>query len=537
MRLFGRLKDGFEDKLRSWGYKSNFGRSVYRAYLDMKGPAFAKEPSLASKIFKKTILYGLAITLAAGGILSLGGNRIQKIFRDTLGEKNWTLDLNQTKEIDEDNPKPPLFIGSTEVARIIDLQENLLTLGYPLDGCGANGQLNKQDMKAVNAFRVIVGNDTTSEYIDIKTEQMIARQAEQRVELKKMFSSKADQAPDAVTFQPSIFMPNTSEKDIIRHIQSDLLITGYSLSECMLTGVMDQATADAVIAFKRDHKIYPATGTVDPEARSALREAAKDAAKEKGIEEIAELQGEDYLSTVLYGQRIKESEIQKIVQEYMAHKKVPEYIVQDILFASTQTGMDFTYMMDMGSIESAHKPWAEADGSSATGSFQFTKGTWMSTFKKHATKYGPYTDLIRDMNKSETAKQHILHMRTDPKMSALMAAEFALENMTALRESGISNIGKTELYIAHFLGSSGAAKFIKEFRKDPNRDASSLFPEAAKANPAVFNGKTLGEVYKNFAKKMTGNVLRMTERKPQPQKTAALLQNLPAVSVPIYRMG
>lgn len=516
MGFFERQKRAFEKTLKTWGYKSRFGRAVYRAYLGLQAsPASKSPPSLVSKIFKKTVVYGLAGTLLGGGILSLGGNALQKIFRNTIGEKNWTLELEKTSRTEEENPKPPLFIGSTEVSRIIGLQENLMTLGYPLDGCGANGQLNEQDFMAVNAFRAVVGKDTTSDFIDIKTEKMIAYQAEQRQELKKMFRSRADRARDAVVFQPSIFTPNAREKDIIRHIQSDLLITGYTLSGCMLTGVMDEETAKAVTAFKRDHKIYPATGKVDPETRSLLRSAAMEAAKEKGIGEISAEQGEDYLSTVLYGQKIKEDDFEKIVQDYMTRKQVPEYIVTHILNASTMTGMDFTYMMDMASIESAYKPWAEADGSSATGSFQFIESTWLTMFKKHAMKYGPYGDLIRDMDKSATARQHILYMRTDPQMSSLLAAEFALQNLAELRARRVSNIGKTELYIAHFMGSAGAASFLKEFRRNPGRAAAPLFPAAAKANPAVFKGKTLGQVYKSFSKKMTGNVLRMTERKQE----------------------
>jgi soluble lytic murein transglycosylase-like protein len=64
--------------------------------------------------------------------------------------------------------------------------------------------------------------------------------------------------------------------------------------------------------------------------------------------------------------------------------------------ASSATGVDFTFLMGAAKRESGFNPAAKARTSSASGLFQFVDQTWLSTLKKHGSKYGyaRYADLI-----------------------------------------------------------------------------------------------------------------------------------------------
>ena len=89
-----------------------------------------------------------------------------------------------------------------------------------------------------------------------------------------------------------------------------------------------------------------------------------------------------------------------------------------------------------------------------------------------------------------------------------MAAEYAKENQNYLKQSVGGDIGSTELYLAHFMGPGGAAKFLDAYRDNPNRNAASAFPTEARANKGVFFDKdgsprSLKEVYAFFDKKFS----------------------------------
>src|SRR5205085_8891337 len=83
---------------------------------------------------------------------------------------------------------------------------------------------------------------------------------------------------------------------------------------------------------------------------------------------------------------------------------------------------------------------------------------------------------------------------------AVMAGAFTKGNAARLAEK----LGRTatdgELYIAHFLGSSGAARLISLAASNPAMPAADAFPIAAQANPAIFNGakgqsRSVADVY------------------------------------------
>ncbi len=178
--------------------------------------------------------------------------------------------------------------------------------------------------------------------------------------------------------------------------------------------------------------------------------------------------------------------------------------------ASQKTGVDFSYLLQQAQVESSFKADAKAKTSSAEGLYQFLESTWLKMVDKYGDKYGlsQYADQINDQGKVSNAAQRsqILGLRNNPQICALMAGEFAAENKNYLQSCTTADIGATELYMAHFMGAGGAAKFLNAMDKNPESNAAKLFPDAAAANKNIFyhkdgSAKTLAEVYGHFDKK------------------------------------
>jgi hypothetical protein len=158
--------------------------------------------------------------------------------------------------------------------------------------------------------------------------------------------------------------------------------------------------------------------------------------------------------------------------------------------------------------ESSLRPDAHAADSTASGLFQFVQQTWLGMVKQYGAKFGlsSYANAIQQQPDGQYAvanqadRAAILSLRNDPKISALMAGEYAQQTRTQMQARLGRNVCGGELYAAHFLGAPAACRLIELASHQPNTDAAACFPAAAAANRAVFfhgNGtpKTVGEVY------------------------------------------
>jgi hypothetical protein len=205
-------------------------------------------------------------------------------------------------------------------------------------------------------------------------------------------------------------------------------------------------------------------------------------------------------------------------------------VIKAVQKASAKTGVDFAFLMEKASTESNFNPAAKSKSSSARGLYQFLEDTWLRMVKKHGDKYG-----LGDMaDKIEikggracctTDKEKILALRNDPEISALMAGEFSSDNKDYLKGNTRDKVGSTELYLAHFMGAGGAAKFLNARAVNGDVLAKDLFPTAAKANKAIFydarkQARSLDEVYNLFAKKF-GGVATTTASSHHPVKRPA----------------
>jgi hypothetical protein len=190
------------------------------------------------------------------------------------------------------------------------------------------------------------------------------------------------------------------------------------------------------------------------------------------------------------------------------HLSGPERIQGAIRRAAASTGTSFDYLLATAKRESALDPGARAQGSSATGLFQFIDSTWLQTLKEE----GPAFGLARAAAAIERAadgryvvedpgtRQAILNLREDPDLNAMMAGAFTQKNRAGLKEALGREPTSGELYLAHFMGLGGAAKLIGLTASDGSADAALAFPRQAAANRPVFydkdgHGRSAAAVY------------------------------------------
>jgi hypothetical protein len=159
-------------------------------------------------------------------------------------------------------------------------------------------------------------------------------------------------------------------------------------------------------------------------------------------------------------------------------------------------------------MESDFNPKAVATTSSASGLFQFIGQTWLGTVKEAGTQlgYGQYSDAITKSSSGSysvsdpTARTAIMKLRDDPDTSSAMAGVLTQSNSFKLTGMIGRRPNDSELYMAHFMGVSGAAKLISNAEDNPQASGARLFPNAAAANHSIFydptgRARSVSEVY------------------------------------------
>jgi hypothetical protein len=177
--------------------------------------------------------------------------------------------------------------------------------------------------------------------------------------------------------------------------------------------------------------------------------------------------------------------------------------------AARMTGADFKYLLATAQVESNLNPNAQAPTSSARGLFQFTEQTWLTTLKEQGTAlgYGPYADAISRQPSGDYVVPDprmsgaIMNLRSDPSANSLMAGAFTKANAGKLAARLGRSPAEGELYIAHFLGPTGASRLIGLADTNPLTPAAAIFPGPARANPTIFydgrgHTRSAGEVYR-----------------------------------------
>lgn len=162
--------------------------------------------------------------------------------------------------------------------------------------------------------------------------------------------------------------------------------------------------------------------------------------------------------------------------------------------AAERTGADFTYLLNQAKSESGLNPYAKASTSSAAGLYQFIDQSWLAVINDHGADYGLSwaSDAISQGSNGRyhvsdpELRQQILDLRKHPETASVMAAEHAADNKAYLERRLGREAEPADLYLAHFLGVGGAAKFLAAHDRAPGATAASLFPAAARANRSIF---------------------------------------------------
>jgi len=272
---------------------------------------------------------------------------------------------------------------------------------------------------------------------------------------------------------------------LVEQQQRDLLDMGFDLGQASADGLKGSRTRQALNEFR---SLYLPQGNLQDESP-----------------------GDDQLAVIM-------SNYAALARTDEEKFNVDRGVLAAIRLGSVRTGVDFSYLMELAAAESNFKPASKAVGSSATGLYQFTRETWLRTVKKHGDRYGlgVYTSQIefyvdragrrRPMVRNPDVFEHLLDLRNNPRVSAMMAAESVKENLDKLMFSFDREPGRTELYLAHFLGVDGAISFLNLLDNNPDKMAGDVFPSAAQSNQSIFHSepcrpRTVNEVYQIFDSK------------------------------------
>jgi hypothetical protein len=174
---------------------------------------------------------------------------------------------------------------------------------------------------------------------------------------------------------------------------------------------------------------------------------------------------------------------------------VPADVRRAIHRAARDIGVDAGYLIAVAAKESSFDPAARAEGTTALGLYQFTTDTWLRVVKVFGARHGLGAEarqitVARDGGVAmadDAARAKLLALRTDERLSALMAAELARDNAARLARLLDRDVTPAETYIAHFLGLAQAARLIVAADATPRLAGAALLPAAATHNAGIFS--------------------------------------------------
>jgi len=173
--------------------------------------------------------------------------------------------------------------------------------------------------------------------------------------------------------------------------------------------------------------------------------------------------------------------------------KIPTGVMDAIKSAAQESGIDPHLLAAVAWRESRFDPDARSKRSSARGLLQFTEGTWLQAIRDYGARHGvgAYAAAVQTQKSGALAvpdaslRSDILQRRSDPVLSAELAAEAMRLQRAAMQDRLGRSVRSADLYLLHVLGPSGSARFLSAVAQHSN--ASSL----KVANPKVLNNAGL----------------------------------------------
>lgn len=173
--------------------------------------------------------------------------------------------------------------------------------------------------------------------------------------------------------------------------------------------------------------------------------------------------------------------------------RVKRRIVETIVRAAQVTHTDPVLLMAIADKESSFSTTAEARTSSAMGLFQFVDSTWLKAVRDFGAQFGlaKEASLVvgprdRPTVNDAAERMHILNLRRDPYLSAVLAAEMLRRDSRKIAKRIGRGLTSGETYLAHFLGPDDAERFMEKVVGHPHFRAAVLLPRPARANVSLF---------------------------------------------------
>ena len=179
--------------------------------------------------------------------------------------------------------------------------------------------------------------------------------------------------------------------------------------------------------------------------------------------------------------------------EAVEHADVPPEIAEAARAASRISGVGLPTLIAQLAHESAFRADARNAASSAAGPAQFLEGTWLEMIRRYGAAYGlaAIAERIVLINgrldiADPALKAEVLALRCNPELALAMAGRY----LAAVAADLAKMIGRApnelETRLGYLLGAGGAALLLKAARASPRRPAAEILPDAAKANPLLF---------------------------------------------------
>ena len=208
--------------------------------------------------------------------------------------------------------------------------------------------------------------------------------------------------------------------------------------------------------------------------------------------------------------------------------QIPPAVMQAIETAARESGVDPHLLIAIAWRESRFDPNARNRHSSAKGLLQFTTGTWLQVVRDFGSQHdvGGYAAAIqRDQSGAlvvpvKGVRAAILRMRSDPVLSAKLAAHNMSQQRAAMQDRLGRSVAPADFYLLHVLGPTGSARFLTAVAKRPSESSVEVASYDVLRNAGLLarDGRpmTVGNTYA-----AAGAMLDAQHARPQPATLAA----------------